>query len=158
MSSSLARSGTFEFMEPWIPIAVAIIAAIVSLIAALASHKQATSARKSAEKLDSRAHRIVRIDREVEELRESFKALMAIFGNYSDPEYTSKCMALLEMLSASQGATPELEKAAENLSGEMARARFRPSPAGLDPTELRAAYKQAQTALADRREQEATDK
>ncbi|GAB3621151.1 hypothetical protein GCM10027417_24120 [Glutamicibacter endophyticus] len=145
-------------MEPWIPITVAVIAAIVSLIAALASHRQATNARNSAEKLDSRAHRIARIDREVEELRESFKGLMTIFGNYSDPEYTSKCMALLEMLIASQGATADLEKAAQKLLGEMAMARFRPTPAGLDPTELRAAYKQAQKALADKRQQEATDK
>ena len=145
-------------MEPWIPISVAIIAAVVSLIAASASYRQASKARNSEEKLDSRAHRIARIDREIEELREAFKALMGIFGNYSDPEYTSKCMALLEMLSASQGATPALETAAHKLSSEMAMTRFRTSPAGLDPTKLRAAYKQAQTALADKREIEATDK
>ncbi|MGP9031498.1 hypothetical protein ACT17S_00285 [Glutamicibacter mysorens] len=145
-------------MEPWIPIAVAIIAAMVSLIAALASYKQATNARKSAEKLDSRAHRIARIDTQVDELREAFKSYADALGQMRVPSDGGRVMGALEVLSACAGATPKLQQAALDRSHMIAVSVSRNTPTGVDPKPVRDAYREAQEILANMREKEATDK
>lgn len=145
-------------MSPWIPITVAVIGALVSVGAAAVAGYGAAAARKSAETLSSRAHRIARLDAEAEELREAFKAYALEMGKLTKPTGGLPVMAALEVLAACQAVTPELESAAmANIDG-ITRASMTGNAEGVDPTPVRLAYKAAQKLIADKREAETTDK
>lgn len=144
-------------MSPWIPITVAIAGAIVSIVAAVLSSRGASKARKSAETLNSRAHRIARLDAESEELREAYKAYVLEFGRFETTQLAAPTMATLEALMACQRATPELEKVSLKNSSAVALAAAQGIFRGIDPTRVRVEYRAAQKIIADKRETEATD-
>lgn len=145
-------------MSPWTPIAVAIAGAIVSIIAAFLANHGATNARKSAEALNSRAHRIARLDVESEELREAFKAFVSEFGKFASTKEAAPVLAALEVIMACQGATPALEKAATRCGSGVFQATAFGDFDGTDPQPVRIAYKEAQKIIADKREAQSTDR
>lgn len=145
-------------METWIPVVVAVIAAIASVFASLRAREQASAARASAEMLDSRAHRIARIDREVEELREAYKEYALAMGAMKQPSDGGRVMAALEVLASCQAVDLLLSTAALKQSDVVARSIATGSPAGIEMESVRAQYMRVQKGLATRRATEATDK
>lgn len=144
-------------MSPWIPITVAIAGAIVSIVAAVLSSRGATKARMSAEVLNSRAHRIARLDSESEELRDAYKAYVLEFGRFEAIQLAAPAMATLEALMACQGATAKLEEVCLRNSSAIALAAVQGIFRGIDPTQVRVEYRAAQKIIADKREAETTD-
>jgi hypothetical protein len=145
-------------MSTLIPITVALIGALVSIVAAFIASRGATSARKSSEALNSRTHRIARLDAQASELREAYKAYLLEFGRFESTQLAAPTMVTLEVLIACQAVTPELEKAALQNSSTLALAAIQRIFRGIDPTPVRIAYQDAQKLIADKREAEATDK
>ncbi len=145
-------------MTFWLPLILAIIAAAVSIVAAVFSRGSATEARESAEMLNSRAHRIARLDAESDELREAFKEYASQLGKFSSAKDALSIMAALEVLAACQATTPELEAAAIRHSEAMAVSSVKGVADGVDPTPVRIAYRDAQKIVADKREVEALNR
>lgn len=145
-------------METWIPVVVALIAAVASIFAASRSRSQATKAQKSAEMLDSRAHKIARIDREVEELREAYKAYALSMGEMHSPKDGGRVMAALEVLAACQATSVELIRATRNQGKEIAYSIASGQAGKLSMDEVRLAYMEIQFSLAQKRLKEATDR
>lgn len=145
-------------MEMWIPVVVAIIAAVASVIASVKARAQAKAAQSSAEMLDSRSHRIARIDREVEELREAYKAYALSMGEMRSPKDGGRVMAALEVLAACQAATPSLSEAAMEQGKQIAYSVAMLQVGNISMDKVREAYMEIQLSLAQKRLAEATDR
>lgn len=140
-------------------VVVAVIAGIVSVAGALASISQANRARKSAQTLDSRAHRIARIDAKIEEMREAYRQLMHDFGEGNKV----RAAASAEVLAVSQGATQKLAQECRSLSSRWVGKTAKLLEAlddslGKRPIrDVSAAYWDAQRELANERERQTTE-
>ena len=140
-------------------VVAAFIAGLVSLAGAGVSLFQARSARKSAQILDSRAHRIARIDAKIEEMREAYRQLMYDFGEGNKV----RAAASAEVLAVSQGATQKLAQECRSLSSRWVGRTARLLEAledslGKQPIrDVSAAYWDAQQELANERERQTTD-
>ncbi|WP_417373427.1 hypothetical protein [Glutamicibacter protophormiae] len=144
-------------MESWIAVIVAVIAAAASFVAALLASRQALRARKSAEQLDSRAHRIARIDRQSEELREAYLRFATSLGSYAQDGHLGQVRAALEVLAACSGSTEALRGQVIGQAKLLSMSGSQGVRVGVEPSMIREAYMEAQELLADKRQAEATD-
>lgn len=137
---------------------VAGIAGAVSIAGAIIAFMQARKAGISAALLDSRTHRIARIDSQVAELREAYRDFMRRFGDMKTPDKITYAAAELEVLAAAQGASLDLIKAADTTRDALFKNVITGTPQDFRLDALRDAYRVCQEKLADRREGEATDR
>ncbi|WP_142038096.1 hypothetical protein [Arthrobacter sp. SLBN-100] len=136
-------------MEPALitSLAVAVVAAAVSVYSAV-------SARKSAMHLAATTHTIARIDADSEELRGVYKNFCAIMGMPKEEQTRGVVVAELEMLRACRAVTKRLDEAAANCGFRMQDTVpdwtiF--EVAHSEVNELRDAYRESQTLLAEKR-------
>jgi hypothetical protein len=142
----------------WQALTVAGIAGAVSIAAAIVAFVQARKASHSAALLDSRAHRIARIDSQIDELRSSYQDFMRKFGDMKTPDKITYTAAELEVLAATQGASPELIAAADTTRDALFKNVMTGKLQDFHLDALREAYRSCQKRLADKREGEAADK
>lgn len=133
---------------------VAIVAAVASLLGAGFAYRSARDARASANRINSRNHRVAALDRDASELREAFRGVLEATTTPQDGHtwWAVKVISATEILPSCRASTGELEEASLGLQA-VARKKKSDEPGELAVaiTVLRGAYKSAQLQVEARR-------
>ncbi|MBF4634752.1 hypothetical protein ITJ38_10100 [Agreia pratensis] len=132
------------------PLVVAIVAAVASLLAAGFAFRSARDARASANRINSRNHRVAALDRDASELREAFKEVLEATTTPQSGHtwWAIKVISATEILPSCRASTDELEEASLGLQAVVRKEKSdEPGELAVAITVLRGAYKAAQLEL-----------